>query len=310
MFREADRVRKKYMGDGVHLRGIIEFSNHCAKDCLYCGLRAGNRSLGRYRMSDKEILAAARQAKELQIRTVVLQSGEDRGFSVERLCRLVKAVKRLGVAVTLSVGELSREDYRRLKKSGADRYLLKFETSDKRLYEKLRPGCRFEERLRCLKDLRELGYQVGSGSMVGLPGQTAKSLAEDIALFKQLDLDMIGIGPFIPHPRTPLAKAPQGKLERTLRVLAATRIMVKDCHMPATTSAATVDPKGREKALCCGANVVMPNMTPAKYRRFYEIYPNKVCINEEAVECLPCIKGRILSVGRKVAKGRGDSLKR
>lgn len=310
LFAEADRVRKRYAGKAVHLRGIIEFSNYCSRDCLYCGLRHSNRSLRRYRLSPREILAAAETAKIVKIPTVVLQSGEDRGFGVGELCRVVRSLKAMGLAVTLSVGELTEEDYCRLRDAGADRYLLKFETSDKRLYEKLRPGCRFESRIKCLEILRRLGYQVGSGNMVGLPGQTVRSLARDIGQFKELDLDMIGIGPFIPHPQTPLAKAGEPCLDMVLKAVALTRIIMPRAHLPATTAAGTIDPYGREKALRCGGNVVMPNITPQKYRKYYQIYPGKICINEDAKDCVHCLSGRLRALGRTVASGRGDALKR
>lgn len=310
LFKEADNIRKRCAGKAVHLRGIIEFSNYCSRDCLYCGLRRSNRGLRRYRLSPREILAAAETAKVARIPTVVLQSGEDRGFGVAALCRVVRALKKMDLAVTLGVGELKEEEYRRFRDAGADRYLLKFETSDKRLYEKLRPGCHFEDRIKCLEVLRRLGYQLGSGNMVGLPGQTCRSLARDIELFRELDLDMVGIGPFIPHPRTPLAGAGEPCLEMVLKTVALTRITVPRSHLPATTAAGTIDPYGREKALRCGGNVVMPNITPQKYRRLYQIYPGKICVNEEAKDCFPCLAGRIRAIGRTIASGRGDALKR
>ena len=310
LFKEADRARKKQCGDQVHLRGIIEFSNYCRRDCLYCGLRAGNRKLKRYRMSVNEIVAAARGAVRLGIPTVVLQSGEDPGFGLQKLLRVVRQIKKMGLAVTLSVGELKSAEYRRLRDAGADRYLLKFETSDSRLYSKLRPGCRLSDRLKCLHTLRSLGYQVGSGNMVGLPGQSLASIAQDIALFKKLGLDMIGIGPFIAHPNTPLAGQGKRDLTLSLKTVALTRLYVPLAHIPATTASATVDARGREKALVCGANVVMPNLTPDKYRRLYQIYPNKDRVNENGGKSFARLRARILSLGRTIAATRGDSLKR
>jgi biotin synthase len=310
LFKQADRTRKRYVGNAVHLRGIIEFSNYCCRDCLYCGLRKSNRALRRYRLSSKEIMSSARTAAELKIPTVVLQSGEDREFGLTKLCRIIRAIKRMGLAITLSLGELPEEDYRRLRDAGADRYLLKFETSDCRLYEKLRPGCKFADRVKCLESLRGLGYQAGSGNMIGLPGQSVRSIAKDISLFKELDLDMIGIGPFIPHPQTPLANTVEPCLEMVLKTVALTRLTVPRSHIPATTAAGTIDPYGREKALRCGGNVVMPNITPQKFRKFYEIYPSKICINEDAKDCFPCLARRIRSVGRTIARSRGDTLKR
>jgi biotin synthase len=208
------------------------------------------------------------------------------------------------------VGELKAAEYRKLRDAGADRYLLKFETSDARLYARLRPGCRLSDRLKCLHTLRSLGYQVGSGNMVGLPGQSLASIAKDIELFRKFDLDMIGIGPFIAHPNTPLAGQGERDLALSLKTVALTRLYVPRAHIPATTASGTIDSRGREKALVCGANVVMPNLTPVKYRRLYQIYPNKVCMDESPEECYPCLRARILSLGRTIASTRGDSLKR
>lgn len=311
LFREADRVRRRFMGDAVHLRGIIEFSNYCRRDCLYCGLRKSNRKLLRYRMSGAEIMQAAEVARELRIPTVVLQSGETGAAGLKEIAAAVTALKKTGLAVTLSLGELKSDWYRRLKDAGADRYLLKFETSDRGIYEKLRPGCRLVDRFKCLEELGRLGFQVGSGSMVGLPGQTTASLAQDILVYERMQFDMIGIGPFIAHPDTPLARcAKKPGLDPVLRMIALTRIVTRDSHMPATTAAASIDPRGREKALRCGANVVMPNISPMKYRQLYQIYPGKVCLSEDARDYYPCIGKMILSAGRTIARGKGDSLKR
>ena len=310
LFQEADRVRKAYMGDEVHIRGIIEFSNHCRKDCLYCGLRKSNDQLVRYRMSLEEIYQAAQETSRLDFRTVVLQSGEDPAYSMEDLCTLVKRMKEeLNLAVTLCIGERTFEEYKRLKDAGADRYLLKFETSNPALFKRLKPDSTYAERLRCLEWLRELGYQVGSGNIVGLPGQTSESLAEDILLFNALDLDMIGIGPFIPHPNTPLTGTAPGGLEGTLKVVALTRLVTRNTHLPATTAVGTIDPAGRQKALQCGANVIMPNATPTKYRQHYQIYPNKICLDESPRNCRFCIEGIVHSLGREIGFGFGHALK-
>lgn len=309
LMARADAVRKRHAGDAVQLRGIIEFSNFCRRDCLYCGLRKSNRALRRYRMAPREMIAAARTAKALKIPTVVLQSGEDPGFPLSELCGVVMAIHKMGLAVTLGVGELPERDYRKLKAAGADRYLLKIETTDRRLYERLRPGCRLRDRIACLKTLRKLGFQVGSGSMVGLPGQSLQSISRDILLFKRLDLDMIGIGPFIPHPQTPLAGRGGAGMDLVLKAVALARLVVPDAHIPATTATEVIDPRGREKALVCGANVVMPNVTPAKYRRYYQIYPGKVRAARDARLCVPRLARRIRSLGRSIAVGRGDALK-
>jgi len=311
LYQLADRVREKYMGGKIHLRGIIEFSNYCRRDCLYCGLRKSNSRLHRYRMELKEIFQIAKRAKILNFKTIVLQSGEDPYYRVEDLCFLTEKIKKeLNLAITLCVGEYSRGEYAMMKKAGADRFLLKHETSNPLLYKKLHPDLFYEDRLRRLQWLKELGYQVGTGNMVGLPGQSVKNLAEDILLFKELDADMIGIGPFIPHSDTPLGKAESGSLDMVLKVIAVTRIVTKNAHIPATTAVGTIDPMGRQKALQCGANVIMPNITPQKYRRDYQIYPNKICILEDIGDCRHCIEGIVKSLGRNIAADFGHSLKK
>lgn len=310
LYREADRTRKEFMGDEVHIRGIIEFSNYCRKDCLYCGLRKSNDQLFRYRMTLEGIFEAAREAKRLDFKTVVLQSGEDPAYTPEDLCTLVRRMKReLNLAITLCIGERTFEEYKMFKDAGADRYLLKFETSSPSLFKRLKPDSNYAERFRCLEWLRELGYQVGSGNIVGLPGQTTKDLAEDILLFKELDLDMIGIGPFIPHPNTPLSETPPRELSQTLKVVAVTRLVTRNAHIPATTAVGTIDPTGRQKALRCGANVVMPNATPREFRRHYQIYPNKICVNESPSNCRYCIEGMVASLGRRIGSGFGGTMK-
>jgi biotin synthase len=311
LFQGADHMRKVYVGDEVHIRGIIEFSNHCRKDCLYCGLRKSNDHLVRYRMSLEQIFQAAQEARRLDFRTVILQSGEDPAYPVEDLLTLVKRMKReLNLAITLCIGERTFEEYKKFKDAGADRYLLKFETSSPSLFGRLKPDSTYSERFRCLEWLKELGYQVGSGNIVGLPGQTSESLAEDILLFKALDLDMIGIGPFIPHPNTPLAGTFPGDLERTLKVVALARMVTRNTHIPATTAVGTIDPGGRQKALQCGANIIMPNATPKEFRKHYQIYPNKICLDETPQNCRFCIEAMVTSLGRKIGSGFGDTLRR
>lgn len=307
---EADRVRREQVGDGIHLRGLIEFSNYCGRNCLYCGLRKGNMNVIRYRMAIGEIFDQAVQAKALDFKTVVLQSGEDRKYTIKELGALVEKIKtELGLAVTLCVGERTYDDYRRLKEAGADRYLLRFETSSAGLFERLKPDSDYRKRFRCLEWLRELGYQVGSGNMVGLPGQSTADLADDILKFREMDLDMVGLGPYISHPDTPLRGQPNGTIGMVLRVTALTRIITRNAHMPATTATGTIDPEGREKALQCGANVLMPNMTPRKYREHYLIYPDKICISEEPRKCRACVEGMAGLLGRTVAVDVGHSLK-
>lgn len=306
LFKQADRVRRRFVGDSVQLRGLIEFSNYCAQSCLYCGLRNQNRLIKRYRMSADEICRAALRAKKLGIPTVVLQSGEDRSVDINAMCALVGRIKQAGLAVTLSLGELPRSAFKQLREAGADRYLLKFETSDRRLYRKLRPGCELRERLRCLQWIRELGYEAGSGSMVGLPGQSLASIADDILLYRTLDLDMIGIGPFIAHPHTPLAGQPPVDLILVLKSIALTRIITKNTNMPATTAIGTADRNGRQKALQCGANVLMPNITPRRYRRYYEIYPDKLSLKDDTAESMRFIRAMLRKLGRSIACGPGD----
>lgn len=296
------------MGDEIHLRGLVEFSNWCQKDCVYCGIRRSNQKTERYRLSVEEILKAVQNADSLGYKTVVLQSAEDAFYSVDKLCKLVKNIKdTCDVAITLCVGERSYEEYKALKDAGTDRYLLRFETSDKELFRKLKPDSRFEDRLKCLYWLCELGFQVGSGIMIGLPGQSIESLAHDIMLFKELDLDMVGVGPFLSHPDTPLRKCAGGTLNMTLKVVVLTRLVLPFAHIPATTAMGTVDPQGRQKALQCGANVLMPNTTPGKYRKHYLIYPNKICIDEQPKDCTFCIQSMVKSLGRTIATDYGHA---
>ena len=307
---QATEQRRRWCGDEVFLRAIIEFSNYCRRNCLYCGLRKDNSKVSRYRMSKEEIIESAVFAGRLGYKTIVLQSGEDSAYSIDDLCRIVQQIKeKVDCAITLSVGERSFEDYRRLKLAGADRYLLKFETSNPVLFAKLKPDSSYRERLQCLRDLKELGYQVGSGIMVGLPGQSWQTIADDIRLMQELNLDMIGIGPFIAHPQTPLAQAENGSLENTLRTIAAVRIFTGNTHLPATTAIGTINPQGRQKALLFGANVIMSNLTPSKYRAKYEIYPNKICADENPSKCAVCAEGIACAVGRTINRGYGHSLK-
>ncbi|MFA5383601.1 MAG: [FeFe] hydrogenase H-cluster radical SAM maturase HydE [Eubacteriales bacterium] len=310
IYKKADGFRKKYVGDEVHLRGLIEFSNYCRKNCFYCGIRRGNLKARRYRMAIEEILESVAAAEKLGYRTVVLQSGEDLYYTAEKLVDLVRRIKRQSdIAITLSIGERPREVYQQLYEAGADRFLIRFETSNSKLYEELHPDSDFGERMIILKWLKEIGYQVGSGVMIGLPGQTIEDLAADILKFKELDLDMVGVGPYICHEGTPLRGNKNGTVEMTFKVIALTRLVTRYAHIPATTALATLrQSDGREKALQLGANVVMPNVTPVKYRALYELYPAKVCIQEGSEQCCDCIHGRILSIGRLISKDYGHSL--
>ncbi|GAV25984.1 [FeFe] hydrogenase H-cluster radical SAM maturase HydE [Carboxydothermus islandicus] len=300
LFSLADSIRAREKGDKVYLRGIIEFSNYCRRNCLYCGLRRDNTKLSRYRMSPGEIIKRAKEIAALGIKTVVLQSGEDPYYRLKDLTGIVSRVKELGVYVTLSIGELSAGAYRELKKAGADRYLLRHETANRKLYEVLHPDGSFFNRVRCLYVLKDLGYEVGAGNMVGLPGQTDDMLWEDLLFMEKLQPEMVGIGPFIPHPDTPLAKEKGGTLEQTLTMIALTRIILPKANIPATTALGTIHPEGRELGLKVGANVVMPNMTPQPYRPLYQLYPGKICVNEDPDACLPCLKRRIEGIGRTI----------
>ncbi len=283
LFAAADTVRKEQVGEEIFLRGIIEFSNYCARNCLYCGLRCGNSKISRYRMTEDEIVATAMQIKSMGIPTVVLQSGEDSFYSTEILVQLIGRIRaETGLIITLSIGERSLADYQAFQKAGANRYLLKHETASKDIYNYLRPGCKLESRLQCLFNLKKLGFETGTGNMVGLPGQTPEILADDLLIMKKLDADMLGIGPFIAHPDTPLRDLDNDDMELTLRVLALARLITRNTNIPATTALSTLHPQGRIMALQVGANVVMPDFTPDIYKSRYDIYPGRADVGSAA----------------------------
>ncbi len=335
LWQTADQERRLHLGDQVHFRGLIEISNYCVRQCGYCGLRAGNRSLLRYRMPVDEIVTTAHEAVRFGYGTVVLQAGEDEAHTDTWVADLIQRIKaETNLVVTLSLGERLPHELERWRKAGADRYLLRFETSDPELYARIHPGRpgrpgRPKDRFTLLKTLGELGYEVGSGAMIGIPGQSYAALALDILRFRELDLDMIGVGPFIAHPDTPLgqlcpghaaAGEPEGaKLDlsqqqvpadeaTTYKVIALTRILCPRANMPATTALATLNKaNGRELALARGANVLMPNLTPVGYRAHYEIYPNKVCIAESGSDCDACMHRRVTKIGRTAGRGRGSA---
>jgi len=326
LWARADAVRAAIVGDAVHLRGLIEISNHCIRHCLYCGIRACSDGIARYRMTADEILACARDAKRLGYGTVVMQSGEDPGLTREFIGGVIRAVKsETGLAITLSLGERTDEDLIAWKEAGADRFLLRFETSDPALYRRIHPSLPGTQsnRVAQLLRMRAMGYEIGSGVMVGIPGQTWDILARDIELFRELDIDMVGIGPFLPSPRTPLGgeaaetlracdgnQVPNSEL-MTLKAVALTRLVCPEANLPSTTALATLDPAaGRELGLARGANIVMPNVTPPAYRVLYEIYPGKACIHETAQACQGCLERRIQSIGRHVGTGPGGRRKR
>lgn len=273
LFSAADRVRKSAVGDVVHIRAIIEFSNHCKRACVYCGLYRENQDLPRYRMQKDEIVRCAAEAAEAGYKTVVLQSGEDSFFTTERLCEILTEVKALGLFITLGVGERPPGDYAAFKNAGADRYLLKHETADPILYFSLHSEGSLAERVSCLREIKAAGLETGGGFMVGLPGQTDETLARDCRLLRELSCDMAGIGPFIAHPRTPLADFPPGSDMKTLRAVAITRLLLPHSNLPATTALGVLSERGRDMVFGTGANVIMRKVTPWKYRRDYEIYP-------------------------------------
>jgi len=310
IFQTADTVRKNEVGDQVHLRGLIEFSNYCKKNCEYCGIRGKNKNIARYRLSKEEILQTAVRAEALGYRSVVMQSGEDPYFTAEVLADIISTIKaHTDLAITMSAGEFTYEQYKKIKEAGADRYLLRFETSSEELYKKLHPDSDFRERIECLHMLKDLGYQVGSGFMVGLPGETTEILADNLLLLQKLDLDMAGIGPFLPNEDTSLAGSAGGTLVNSLKAVALARLLLRNAHIPATTAMGSLDPKGREKALQAGANVVMPNVTPEEFREMYQLYPNKICLRDDPAHCRKCITGKIQGIGRTVSQEHGHSLK-
>jgi len=311
IYAAADQARHQSMGEAVHLRGIIEFSNVCKNNCWYCGIRCGNEHVARYRMTADEIVDTAKNAKLWGCGTVVLQSGEDPSFTVGILGNIVRRVKgETGLAVTLSVGVRSRDELAQLKEAGCDRYLLRFETTSNALFSAIHPDEPFEHRVQCLADLRALGYQVGSGFMIGLPGTTLEMIANDILFATRLKLDMIGCGPFLSHPDTPLAEKPlledRSVYYKTISLL---RLLNPTAHIPATTAFDALEPEGRNHVLMRGANVFMPNVTPGKYRRLYQLYPNKPCVDEEGAACALCVRGRLAALGREIGTGPGHSVR-
>lgn len=311
LFALARDVRHTYYGHDVYVRGLIEFTNYCKNDCLYCGIRKSNRNASRYRLTDAEILECCREGYELGFRTFVLQGGEDGYYTDERLVRLVCSIKEQhpDCAVTLSVGEKSRASYQAFYDAGAERYLLRHETYNSSHYARLHPPVlHAEERQQCLWDLKEIGYQVGTGFMVGSPFQTPEHLAEDMLFIKKLNPQMVGIGPFIPHHDTPFADKPAGTLELTLFMLGLLRLMLPKVLLPSTTALGTIHPKGRELGIMAGANVVMPNLSPTEVRKDYLLYDNKICTGDESAQCRSCLERRMESIGYQVVTSRGDSL--
>lgn len=311
LFSLARKVQQTYYGTDIYIRGLIEFTNYCRNDCLYCGIRRSNRNVHRYRLTEEEILACCREGYQLGFRTFVLQGGEDGYYSDDRMVHIIESIKKEhpDCAITLSIGEKSRESYQAFFDAGADRYLLRHETYNHDHYAMLHPAAQTASaRQKCLWDLKEIGYQVGTGFMVGSPFQTAEHLAEDLLFMKELNPQMIGIGPFIPHHETPFADQNAGTLELTLFLLGLIRLMIPKVLLPATTALGTIHPKGRELGILAGANVVMPNLSPTSVRKDYLLYDNKICTGDESAQCRRCLETRMESIGYHVVTARGDSL--
>jgi biotin synthase len=309
LFEKARQVRHEVYGKDIFLRGLIEFTNYCRNDCLYCGIRKSNLAADRYRLSQEDILSCCQQGYELGFRTFVLQGGEDPHYTDEVMVGIVKAI-RAGYpdcAITLSLGERSLESYKRLYQAGAERYLLRHETRNEEHYAYLHPvGMSLRERLVCLQNLRDIGYQVGCGFMVGSPGQTTDCLVDDLLFIKEFKPHMVGIGPFIPHKDTPFAAQPTGTLELTVFLLGLLRLLDPKLLLPATTALGTISPTGRELGVMAGANVIMPNLSPVRVRNKYLLYDNKICTGDEAAECRFCIQRRMFNIGYDIAVTRGD----
>jgi biotin synthase len=326
LWQNADECRKNSVGGDVHLRGLIEISNYCVRSCAYCGIRFDNQNIIRYRMTNAEIFDCVRQAVQFGYGTVVLQAGEDLGISRESIAALVGRIKHeTPLAVTLSLGERDLDEIALWRQSGADRYLLRFETSNEGLYSQIHPPrpniSRVINRVDLLREMRKMGFEIGSGVLIGIPGQSYEDLANDLELFRELDLDMIGVGPYIPHPDTPLGKSdedliapispdsqvPNSEL-MTYKMVALARLICPRANIPSTTALATLNlAEGRELGLQRGANILMPNLTPPKYRVHYEIYPAKACIRETAEQCHNCLKLRIKGIGREIGTGQGST---
>lgn len=309
LFEKARKLQHQFFGKRIYIRGLIEFTNYCRNNCYYCGIRRDNQKLERYRLTKEQILACCKEGYALGYRTFVLQGGEDGYFTDERICAIVSLIKSdfPDCAVTLSLGERGKESYRLFRQAGADRYLLRHETADEMHYRQLHPAeLSLSARKQCLKDLKELGYQVGAGFMAGSPGQTFAHLAEDLVFLQELQPHMIGIGPFISHKDTPFAGRRNGSLELTLFLLGILRLSFPKVLLPATTALGTIAADGRELGILAGANVIMPNLSPTAVREQYSLYDNKICTGEESAQCIRCIQNRIKKIGYEIAVERGD----
>ncbi len=309
LFSSADAIRRKIYGDEVYIRGLIEFTNYCKNNCYYCGIRKYNKKAVRYRLSKDEIMSCCSEGYSLGFRTFVLQGGEDPYYNDKLICEIVSEIRERysDCAITLSIGEKSKESYRAYFNAGANRYLLRHETADEEHYKKLHPeSMSLQKRKQCLFELKEIGYQVGSGFMVGSPYQTTENLISDIRFLQRLKPDMIGIGPYINHAQTPFADFANGSLELTLRLISVLRLIFPYALIPATTALGTIHPQGRELGLKAGANVVMPNLSPVKVRKLYDLYENKICTGEEAAQCRGCLERRVKSAGYNIVTSIGN----
>ena len=309
LFSLAQTTSQEHFQKEVYIRGLIEFTNYCKNDCYYCGIRRSNKNVSRYRLNKEEILSCCQNGYELGFRTFVLQGGEDLAFTDEIMIEIIKAMREgyPDCAITLSIGEKSYDQYQAYYEAGANRFLLRHETANEEHYKKLHPeSLSLENRKECLRNLKKIGYQVGTGFMVGSPYQTPECLAEDLAFIKELSPQMVGIGPFIPHKETPFKDFPAGSMDLTLFLIGMLRLMLPNALIPATTALGTIDPKGREKGILSGSNVLMPNLSPIGVRKKYELYDNKICTGEEAAECNVCLRNRVSSIGYNVVEKRGD----
>ena len=297
LFAKADEIRRSQKGDDVQVRALLEFSNYCKRRCSYCGLRCENRSIARFRLSKEEIIDIGRQARDAGYQTIVLQSGEDPFYTPKMIGEIVSEIAKTGITITLSCGEWEKAVYRHWHDCGAKRYLLKHETADPALYRSLHPDGTLAERVRCLCDLKETGYETGGGFMIGLPGQTVDTIAKDLALIASIPCDMAGIGPFLPHPQTPLRYAQAGSAEWTLRAVAAARILLPEANLPATTSLGVLDPMQKDYIFACGANVIMQKVTPVRVRALYEIYPANHS-KADIIEGRQAVEAQIRAFGR------------
>lgn len=311
LFERAQAVRTRHYGRSVYIRGLIEFTNYCKNDCFYCGIRKSNRNANRYRLTKEQILSCCEMGYALGFRTFVLQGGEDGSFTDDRLTDIISSIRTRwsDCAITLSIGERSYESYKQLYDAGANRFLLRHETYDDTHYGKLHPpALSAARRKQCLFDLKKIGYQVGTGFMVGSPYQTFENLADDMLFLKELNPQMVGIGPFIPHHDTPFADQKAGSADLTLFLLGLIRLLLPKVLLPATTALGTIDSDGREKGILAGANVIMPNLSPLQVREKYLLYDSKLCTGDEAAESLRSLKQRIQNIGYEITVSRGDSL--